>query len=81
MKDPPQREVTMPREYKNQNGKRNPITQITGKNARNLSKKKTKLEKLQEAPERTLQKEGFQNLNFAGISIQQRSTLHHDEAI
>jgi hypothetical protein len=26
MKDHQQREVTMPREYKNQNGKRNPVT-------------------------------------------------------
>jgi hypothetical protein len=40
----------MPKEDKNQNGKRNPVTQIIGKKARKLSKKKAKLEKLQEAP-------------------------------
>jgi hypothetical protein len=79
MKDHQQCEVTMPREDKNQNGKRNPVTQITGKKARKLSKKKEKLEKLQEAPERTSQKEGFQNLNFAGISVQHRMALHHGE--
>jgi hypothetical protein len=77
MKDHQQREVTMPREDKNQNGKRNPVTQITGKKARKLSKKKAKLEKLQEAPERTSQKEGFQNLNFVGISEQRRLALRH----
>jgi hypothetical protein len=46
MKDHRQREVTFPREGKNQNWKRIPVTQITGKKARKLSKKKTKLEKL-----------------------------------
>jgi hypothetical protein len=51
----------MQRGDKNNNGKRKPVTQITGKKARNLSKKKSKLEKLQEVPERTLQKEGLQN--------------------
>jgi hypothetical protein len=40
-------EVTLLREDKNKNGKRNPETQITGKKARKLSKKKAKLEKLQ----------------------------------
>jgi hypothetical protein len=43
----------MLRKDKNKNGKRNPKTQITGKKARNFSKKKAKLEKLQEVPERT----------------------------
>jgi hypothetical protein len=52
MKDHQQREVIMPREDKNQNGKRNPVTQITGKKARKLSKKKAKLEKLQEVQRR-----------------------------
>jgi hypothetical protein len=77
MKYHQQREVTMPREDKNQNGKRNPVTQITGKKARKLSKKKAKLEKLQEVPEKTSQKEGFQNLNFIGISEQRRLALRH----
>jgi hypothetical protein len=39
-KDHQQSEVIMPREDKNQNGKRNPVTQITGKKTRNLNKKK-----------------------------------------
>jgi hypothetical protein len=43
MKDPPQCEVTMPRVDKNDNGKRKPMTQISGKKARKLSKKKAKL--------------------------------------
>jgi hypothetical protein len=59
MKYPQQCEVTMLRKDKNKNGKRNPKTQITGKKERNLSKKKEKLQKLQEVPERTSQKEGL----------------------
>jgi hypothetical protein len=58
----------MLRENKNENGKRNPETQITGRKARNLSKKKEKLEKLQEVPEKTSQKAGLQNLNLVRIS-------------
>jgi hypothetical protein len=81
VKDPQQCEVTMLREDKNKNGKRNPETQITGKKARKLSKKKAKLEKLQEVPERTSQKEGLQNLNLARIAEQRRLALHHGEAI
>jgi hypothetical protein len=81
MKDPHQCEVTMLSTDKNKNGKRNPVTQITGKKARKLSKKKAKLEKLQEVPERTSQKEGLQNLNLVGISEQRRLALHHDGAI
>ena len=38
-----QREVTMPRRDKNQNGKRNNETKITGKKDRKLSKKKEKI--------------------------------------
>jgi hypothetical protein len=68
LKDPQQCEVAMLREYKNKNGKRNPVTQITGKKARNLNKKKAKLEKLQEVPEKTSQKEGLQNLNLTRIA-------------
>jgi hypothetical protein len=81
VKDPQQCEVTMLRGDKNKNGKRNPVTQITGKKARKLSKKKAKLEKLQEVPERTSQKEGLQNLNFVGIAEQRRLALRHGEAI
>jgi hypothetical protein len=50
---------------------------ITGKKARNFSKKKAKLEKLQEVPEKTSQKEGLQNLNFVGIVEQCILALHH----
>jgi hypothetical protein len=46
LKDSQQCEVTTLREDKNENGKRNPETQIAGKKARKLSKKKAKLEKL-----------------------------------
>jgi secreted PhoX family phosphatase len=70
MKESQQREVTMPKEDKNQNGKRNTEMKITGKKARKLSKKREKIEKLQKVPEGTSQKEGFQNLNFVGISVQ-----------
>jgi hypothetical protein len=55
--------------------------QIIGKKARNLNKKKEKLEKLQEVPEKTSQKEGLQNLNFVGISKQIILALHHGRAI
>ena len=71
----------MLREDKNKNGKRNPKTQITGKKTRKLSKKKTKLEKLQEVPWKTSQKAGWQNLNLAAIEEPHRMTLRHDEAI
>jgi hypothetical protein len=39
--------------YKKKNGKRNLGTQITGKKAKKISKKKAKLEILQEVPKRT----------------------------
>jgi hypothetical protein len=81
LRDPQQCEVTMLREDKNKNGKRNPETQITGKKARKLSKKKAKLERLQEVPEKTSQKAGLQNLNLVRIAEQRRMALHHDEAI
>jgi hypothetical protein len=81
VKDPQQCEVTMLREDKNKNGKRDPMTQITGKKARKLSKKKAKLEKLHEVPEKTSQKAGLQNLNLVGIAEQRRLALRHDEAI
>jgi hypothetical protein len=62
----------MLREYTNKNGKRNPETQITGNKERNLSKKKARLERLQEVPEKTSQKSGLQNLNLTGIVEQCR---------
>jgi hypothetical protein len=80
-KEPQQCEVTMPKEYKNQNGKRNSETKLTGKKARKLSKKRDKLEKLQKVPERTSKKENLQNWSCAGISEQRHMTLFHGEAI
>jgi hypothetical protein len=41
-----QREVTMPRRDKNQNGKRNNETKINGKKARKINKKRENIEKL-----------------------------------
>jgi hypothetical protein len=52
-KEPKQREVTMSREDKNQNGKRMTETKLTGKKARKLSKKRAKIGKLQKTPEET----------------------------
>jgi hypothetical protein len=71
----------MLRENKNKNGKRNLETQIKGKKARNLSKKKAKLEKLWEVPENTLQEVDLQKLNLARIAEPHRMGLFHSEAI
>jgi hypothetical protein len=71
----------MLREDKNTNGKRNPKTQIIGKKARNLSKKKSKLEILQEVPVKTSREEGLQKLNIIGITEQCKIALHNNEAI
>jgi hypothetical protein len=68
----------MSKEDKNQNGKRNTETKLTGKKARKLSKKKAKLQK---EPEGTLQKENLQNWSFARISEQRHMALCHGEAI
>jgi hypothetical protein len=76
-----QREVTMLKEDKNQNGKRHTETKLTGKKARKLSKKRDKIEKLQKVPEGTSQKENLQNWSFVGISEQRHMALRHDEAI
>jgi hypothetical protein len=80
-KEPQQREVTLPKEDKNQNGKRNSETKLTGKKARKLSKKRDKIEKLQKVPEGTSQKENLQNWSFVGISEQRHMALRHGEAI
>jgi hypothetical protein len=56
-KYPRQCEVTTSREDKIQNGKRVTKTKLTGKEARKLSKKRAKIEKLQKTPEGTSQKE------------------------
>jgi hypothetical protein len=67
-KESKQREVTMPRGDKNQNGKRNYETKLTGKQARKLSKKRSNIEKLQKVPKGTSQKENLQNWKFVEIS-------------
>jgi hypothetical protein len=81
LEDPQQCEVTMLREDKNKNGKRNPEIWIIGKKARKLIKKKSKLEKLQEIPEKISQKAGLQNLNLAGIAEPCKMELRHGEVI
>jgi hypothetical protein len=71
----------MSKEDKNQNGKRNTETKLTGKKARKLSKKRAKIEHLQKVPEGTSQKENLQNWSFVEISEQRHMALHHGEAI
>jgi hypothetical protein len=71
----------MPKKGKNQNVKRHTETKLTGKKDRNLSKKRSKIDKLQKVLEGTSQKENFQNWSFVGISEQRHMTLHHGEAI
>jgi hypothetical protein len=80
-KESHQCEVTLPKEDKNQNAKRNSETKLTGKKARKLSKKRVKIKKLQKVPEGTSQKENLQNWNFVGISEQHHMALHHGDAI
>ena len=46
-------ELIMPKEEKNHNGKQTTETKLTGKNDRKLSKKRSKIEKLQKVPEET----------------------------
>jgi hypothetical protein len=76
-----QRAVTMLKEDRNQNGKRQTELKITGKKARKLSKKRAKIEKLQEIPDGTSQKENLQNGSFVGISEQRPMALRRGEAI
>jgi hypothetical protein len=80
-KESQQREVAMPKEDKNHNGKKNSEMKLTGKKARKLSKKRAKIEKLQKVPEGTSQKENLQNWSFVGISKQRHIALRHGEAI
>jgi hypothetical protein len=80
-KESQQREVTMTRGDKNQNGKRNTETKLTRKKDKKLSKKRNKIKKLQKVPEGTSQKENLQNWNFIGISEQHHMALRHGEAI
>jgi hypothetical protein len=80
-KESQQREVTMPKEDENKNGKRNIEVRLIGKKAIKLSKKRAKIDKLQKVPEGTSQKENLQNWSFARITEQRHMALHHGEAI
>ena len=80
-KESQQRKVTLPKEYHNQNGKRNTEMTLTGKKPRILIKNRSKIKKLQKVLEGTSQKENFQNWNFVGITEQCHRELHHDKAI
>jgi hypothetical protein len=71
----------MSKEDKNQNGKRNTETKLTGKKDRKLSKKRAKIQKLQKYLEGTLQKENLQSWSFIGISAQRHMALSHGEEI
>jgi hypothetical protein len=72
MKESQQREVTMPKGDKNQNGKRNTETKITGKKARKLSKKR-KDRKVTEGP-----RGDFAEGRFARLELRRdiRTTQH-----
>jgi hypothetical protein len=80
-KESQHREVTMSREDKNQKGKRMIEMKLTGKKDRKLSKKRTKIEKLQKIPEETLQKEKSQELSFVGISEHRHMALRRCKEI
>jgi hypothetical protein len=69
-KESQQRTVTMSKDDKNQNRKRNIEMKLTGRNARKLSNKKAKFEKLLKVPEGTSQVENLQNGSFVRISEQ-----------
>jgi hypothetical protein len=69
----------MPRGDKNQNGKKNTKTKLTINKARKLSKKRSKIEKLQKVPTGTSQKENLQNWNIARMEKQRHMELHHGE--
>jgi hypothetical protein len=80
-KESQQREITMPKKDKNNNGKRNTETKLTGKKARKLSKKRENIKKLQKVREGTSLKENLQNWNFVEISEQCHMAPCHEEAI
>jgi hypothetical protein len=61
VKEPQQREVTMPKENKNRNEKRTTETKLMGKKARKLSKKRAQIDMLQRVLEGTSPKETLQN--------------------
>jgi hypothetical protein len=80
-KESQQCEVTVPKEDKNQNEKRNTEMKLTGKKAGKLIKKRAKTEKLQKVLEGTSQKENLQNWNFVGILELCHMELPHGKEI
>jgi hypothetical protein len=58
----------MPKENKNQNGKRTTEMKLTGKKDRKLSKKKPKTNIPQKFTKETSQKENLTNWSFTGTS-------------
>jgi hypothetical protein len=78
-------EVTTIGETKNKNEKRNletiRETLIIGKNARKLSKNKSKLEKIREVTDKTSQEVGLEALNLAGIAEPHKMGLFPGKAI
>ena len=56
-----QHEVTLPKGDKNQNGKRNTETKLTGKKASKLSKKRSKIKNLHKVLEGNSQKENLKD--------------------
>jgi hypothetical protein len=80
-KESQQCKVTMPKEDKNQNGKRHTETNLTGNKSRKLSNKRTKIDTLQKVPEGTSQKENLQNWSFSGITEPCHMALHDGKEI
>jgi hypothetical protein len=71
----------MPKEDKNQNGKRHTEMKLTGNKAIKLSKKTTNIDKLQKVPKGTSQKENLQNWSFVGTTEKRHMALRHGKAI
>jgi hypothetical protein len=71
----------MPKGDKNPNRKRNNETKLIGRKAIKLSKKRSKIEKLQKFPKGTSQKKNLKNWNFVWIIEQRHMELRHGEEI
>jgi hypothetical protein len=69
-KESQHRKVSIPKEDKNQNGKRHTEMKLTRKKDRKLSKKRANIDKLQKVLEGTLHKENLQNWSSVGIKEQ-----------
>jgi hypothetical protein len=71
----------MTKENKNQNRKRTTEMKLIGKKARNLSKKRAKIDRIQRVPKGNSQKKTFQNWSIVGILEQRHGSLWHGEGI